>query len=322
MAMGNAKLLTQLSSRSASMSDLASSLSAELNFTDLELLHQYLTYTCIADSQLPEITAYIHKTILPLALAHPFVMRGILAMAAIHLSRLRPSCQVRYEMIATKHHDSALPYFRSALRSINQENFQALISYSKGLLWCSLAKDGSSREINSNQSSESSWIPQWFHLLRGSCQIVETSRAWIQAGPHLRPEFDSTIDYSENPAVQQVSALMAQLYSITKSVICETVLSALRESFARASMDHINTPYRNAINFWIASLPYEYFTLLENNEPWALVALSYFCVLLYHSEPTWFVRCNTTILMVSVTDRLCGVWKDFAKWPCTQLGIL
>lgn len=314
--------MTPLSSWSAAVSGVGFSPSTDLNVIDLELLHQYITSTCIANAQLPEITIYIQQSILPLAQMHLYVMRGILAMAAVHLSRLRPEYQAYYEMIATKHHNNAMSDFRSALQNINQANFEALISFSKGLLWSSLAKDPKSSGLKSTESTEDNWLPQWFHLLRGSCSIVESSRVWITKGPHLRANLDITLAYLQDTAVAQISTLISNLQNMTESPLCTTVLSALRESFARACIKSINTPYRSAINFWIASLPDEYYVLLQKDEPWALVALSYFCVLLYHSEPTWFIRINTTNLLLSITNRLDCAWQGFVEYPCSQLGIL
>lgn len=294
--------------------------STELNFGDLELLHQWLTSTCKAHGQLPEMTVHIQSTILPLAQAHPFVMHGILAMAATHLSRLRPSRQKHYSVAAARHHENGLPDFQSALQDINRTNCHAVMSFSKTLLWCSIANGGSYNEQR-NSSSRENWLPQWFHLLRGSCLVVETSRPWIQDGPHVLYDLDDTADCSKNPDVQQISKLMSQVPQLTDHPLCMTVLAVLRESFARASMHHHSTPVRNAINFWISSLPDEYIELLQGKELWALIVLAHFCVLFYRFETAWYMKAQATRLMLMITESLDPTWKRWIEWPGQEVGI-
>lgn len=303
------------------MNSIPGSPSTELNLVDLELLHQYLTSTCIPTGQLPETTTHVQATVLPLAQAHPFVMHGMLAMAATHLSQLRPSRQAYYAMLSAKNHENALPEFRLALQDINSKNCHALIAYSKALVWCLMASDESSSQMRVAPGVECGWLPQWFPLLRGSCQIVEYSRTWIKEGPHVLQKLDSTVDYSETLGYRQISTLMSQLLPLTESLSCEIVLIALRESFVRASIHHHNTPFRNAINFWIGSLPDEYVVLLQKKEPWTLVALAHFCVLVHQCEFVWFMKGHATRLLLSIVECLDSTWRCYVQWPCKELGI-
>jgi hypothetical protein len=75
-----------------------------------------------------DITTQVQATVPRLGLAYPLVMHGILAMAATHLSRLRPSRQCHYAMIAASKHSVSIPEFRSALGSINERNCDAVAS--------------------------------------------------------------------------------------------------------------------------------------------------------------------------------------------------
>lgn len=295
--------------------------SPELNLGDLELLHQYLTSTCVAIGQLPEITARIQITVPSLAQTYPFVMHGILAMAAVHLSRMRPSRQLHYDMLAAKHHNEALPGFRSTLQNLNEENCIALITFSKGLVWCSLASDASSNQVKKPAGMKADWLPQWFRLLHGSCQIVKASRIWIKNGPHALRQSCNATDEPSDPADDKILTLMKQLAPVSEESLCKTIIAALRESFVRASMSHHNTPFRNAINFWIDSLPDEYIELLERKEPWALIVLAHFCVLLHRSEILWFMKGHATYLLISISESLNEKQRHYIKWPCEELGI-
>lgn len=74
-----------------------------MNLEDLELLHQYMTSTSITTGQLPDARIQMQIAVPQLAQTYHFVMRGILAKAAIHLSWLRPYRKQRYAILAAKH---------------------------------------------------------------------------------------------------------------------------------------------------------------------------------------------------------------------------
>lgn len=287
-----------------------------MNLGDLELLHQFLTSTCIATGQLPEVTDRLQMTVPALAQEHPFVMHGILAMAATHLSRLRPSRQAYYAALGAKNHDQALPRFQSTLREMNSENCHALIFYSKSLVWCSMAS-GEHRDVDAG----SNWLPQWFYLLRGSCLIVKSSKIWLEDGPFRSHKLDDFVNHEESPDDERIRALLSQYSFLNESMLCKTVFLALREAFTRASMHQHNTPYRNAINFWISSLPNEYVSLLQTKEPWALVVLAHFCVLLHRSESVWFMKGQAARLMSLIVEFLDSNWRQLVQWPCQEIGI-
>lgn len=247
-------------------------------------------------------------------------MHGILAMGATHLSRLCPSRQAHYVTLAARNHDTALPGFQSALENINPENCHALILYSKSLLWCSLASDVSSKETKIELGTDK-WLPQWFYLLRGSCHIAEFFRTMTKDWSHGVHRTNSVFDYSKSPDDEQITALTSQLLLVTQSASCEIVLTALRQAFARAYQHNDNTPFRDAINFWIASLPETYIQSVQKKEPWALVVLAHFCVLFHRSEKVWFMKGHATRLLLSIIEFLDTSWRRFVEWPCQELGI-
>ncbi|KAF7536408.1 hypothetical protein G7054_g4545 [Neopestalotiopsis clavispora] len=189
----------------------------ELNLVDLELMHQYLMSTCsIAVGQRPEMIAYHQMKMPRLGQAYPFVMRGILAMAATHLSWLKPSQQAHYAMIAARNHHAALPEFRSCLQDINKQNCYALVAYAKSILWCSFSGFRSSHSYKIGQN----WFPEWFRLMHGSCHLVEISKPWIKEGPHVHQEVESTVDTSSSlPDDHRLSILMSRLSHLTFRVI-------------------------------------------------------------------------------------------------------
>nr|POE56491.1 sterol uptake control protein 2 [Quercus suber] len=294
---------------------------AELNLGDLELWHQYLTCTCISTGKTPEAIAYDRELGPRLGLRFPFVMHGMLAMAATHLSRLRPASGSRYAIMAVRHQIASIADFRAALPSLNQNNYQALILYAKSLLWCSFATDEDCESQIALQSND--WLPRWFWLLHGSCQVVESARSWINDGPHTLYKPDRRI-YETSPSSDdcRIGETMRQILArIGSDSMCSLVFTNLREAFARASLDQESTPLRNGMNTWVGSLSGGYIQLLRDEEPWALVALAFFCVLVDRSETVWFMKGHAKPLLVSIITRLDTTWRHHVDWPVAELGL-
>lgn len=136
--------------------------SSKLNFEDLELLYHYVTSTGIATSQLPEVTQQIETVVSQLAQDYHFIMRGILAKAAVQLSWLRPARKELYLLLAGKHHNATLPELRSALQHMDRDNCYALIMYAKDLVWYSFAWyntfAGQNKGVCYNAAAD--WLPQ------------------------------------------------------------------------------------------------------------------------------------------------------------------
>lgn len=294
-----------------------------LDFENLELLHQWLTYTCFVTSQLPEETLKVQRDVPRLAHGHPFFMHGVLAEAAVHLSWLRPQQRQHYNLLAAKHHRLALPDFRSTLDSINESNYSALIAYSFSLVWCAFAKFISPPTAGSTikPSDHNGWLPEWFSLLRGSCIIVESCKVWINDGIHVLPQVDNSAEFWQSLDHRRIAALRSKLVPLSKSRLCHDVLSLLHHSFALASMRHYNTPLRNAINHWISKIPNDYMRLLQKGEPWALVIMAHFCILVYRSETLWFMKGHAARFLQSISDRLEESWQQYVQWPHDEVGV-
>lgn len=250
-------------------------------------------------------------------------MRGILAKAAVHLSWLRPTQQQHYTLLAARHHGRALPEFRSTLQRLDAHNYSAVIAYSFSLVWCAFARHtmSSTDGLISQNPRKDDWLPEWFSLLRGSCVLVNSCRVWIKTGTHVLPELGDSFSSSQSLDNDRILDLTIRLVPLSEPSLCEKVLSTLRHSFALASMHDQNTPLRNAVNFWIGALPDQYLILLKGGEPWALVVMAHFCVLVHRSETRWFMKGHAAQLLQKIVERLGNSWEEYLQWPCEEVGV-
>lgn len=293
-----------------------------LNLRDLELLHHYMTSTSFVTSQVPEATAQAQVAVPLLAQTHPYVMHMILAKAAVELAWLLPHQRKHYMVLAAQHHRTALPDFRASLQDLTCENHRAVIIFAKGLVWSSFAWLEPFASHQQAGSPLNEWLPTWFHLLRGSCKIVEACKKWISPGLYiLPPPLDDLTEFLDGADSSRIMALQSHLSFITDSSICQNAISTLHEAFARASMSHHNTPLRNAMNFWVGGLPDEYFVALRQGEVWALIIMAHFCILVARSEAKWYMRGHAVEFLTSIKDRVPDSWKSYIEWPCRELGV-
>jgi hypothetical protein len=107
-----------------------------LNVTQLRLLHHYTTVTARTlahDSASEEVfKTHLVKT----AFGYPFLLHAVLALGALHLSRLEgPSSpsHAEYCLLADRHHDAALNDFRTRVLDIDNSNWKAVLMFAGAL---------------------------------------------------------------------------------------------------------------------------------------------------------------------------------------------
>jgi hypothetical protein len=107
-----------------------------LNVTQLRLLHHFTTVTAstLAHDSASEHVFATH--FVRIAFDNPFLLHAVLALGALHLSRLddpfSPS-YAEYVLLADRHHDAALIDFRTRILDIDQTNWKAVLMFAGAL---------------------------------------------------------------------------------------------------------------------------------------------------------------------------------------------
>ncbi|KAF2014280.1 hypothetical protein BU24DRAFT_423272 [Aaosphaeria arxii CBS 175.79] len=105
--------------------------STALNVLHLRLLHHYTTVTARSLGADPEAREAYASVVVDTAFECPFLLHMILALSALHLSRLL-ECgpeAVEYALIGSRHHDIALASFQGSVCDINESNFKAVFMF-------------------------------------------------------------------------------------------------------------------------------------------------------------------------------------------------
>lgn len=162
----------------------------------MRLLRHFITYTARTLSDRSNAKEIWRTSVIDCAFEFPFLLQGILAIAALHIASQDSSQGERLSIVAASKQNMALSDFRGQLENITEENCHALFAFSFLAGYYIPASAGtiinpSARFLQNNFYSA---IVDWIRLYRGTMSIYQCHREWISSGllKNLFPEQDFT----------------------------------------------------------------------------------------------------------------------------------
>ena len=299
-----------------------------LHMVELELLHHFTTETCYTLSDRPE-SHELWRVIVPqVAFQHDFLMRGIMAVSALHLGCLRPDRQTYWGHVAAKQQDAALSSFRKIMTNMDQSNCDAFLALSSLIVVYGFESPKNSDSLGMfNYKGQDS--DEWLPLIRGVNSIIMSVWPWIKNGRLSGLLHDHV---QEPPRTELPSVLSEQLTHL--ETMCDrasggpeavsaykAALETLRLSFVRMN----NRPaYECEVSIaflWPVMLPQDYITMLNERRPEALVLLAHYCVILRHLDDYWWMRGWATHIVENIQRELDENWLYFIQWPTNVIAI-
>lgn len=307
-----------------------SRLCSNLHMLDLELLLHFSTTTAPTISAQNPTNDAIWSTVVPkLALDHPFLMHGILGVAALHLSRLRPERKQEYIMVAAKHENIALPFFRAEAVNITDKNFAPTFVFSTLIVLYTMASHNHSGGLFSAGFSTGDGLPEWLHLLRGVDSITKPRIHLMSQGPlapllDLQRFQDRVLSLSDELPLNILSTLFTIPPNtppdrVAELEIYKETLSLLRNSFTNPA--NPNMPSQPVPYIWFTLISDAFMQFLSERRAEALVLLAYECVILKRLEPCWFLDGIADRMMRTVMENLLPEWRFWVEWPLQEMGL-
>ena len=298
----------------------------ELHMGDLELLHQFVTETCYTTSNRPDSHELWRITVPKEAFNHDFLMRGVLAVAALHLSHLRPDSAAEYQHIANSHQDRALGTFQAAVSDLTESNCHAFFALSSLIVVYEFASPRTPGTLAFTYETQDS--TNWLAMIRGVNSILMPSWPWVEHGPLrglLQPGVFNTMETRlPKPADHQLKQLAELCESAdggdeAVEAYSEAV-KALRKCYAkiftRSSVEcEVGTAFT-----WPVEVPDKFIQLLHARCPEALVILAHYCVVLHHLDNYWWMKGWAAHLMENIYSELTGPWRDWIQWPSSVIA--
>ena len=303
---------------------------AALNALDLELLHNFCTSTCYTLHGDPTLKTLWRVTAPQLGFTHDFVMRGILAISALHLAHSRPNQREKFISQAMLHNQAGLVAVTAILPNITKENCSAIYLFSIITFLLTLA---SPRKPGDLLVMGKSGLAEWLTLFRGVQVIVSSFQEELRSGV-LGPMFSIGKRRSQSRNKQSDSAeedlnlshlRYAIRQNITDSHLLDIYMGAVNElqkSFAVAYSGVYQALESSDVFIFLFCVSEEYLILLKDHTQESLAIFAYFCVITKRLESNWWSEGWSDHLMSQLYALLDAEHRLWIRWPMEEIGWL
>lgn len=299
----------------------------DVSIRDLALMHQWSTCTSHGFGDgFPGASKPWCIDVPILAQDYPFLMRGILAVTALHMSRLTTDETLSYEYIqlAACHQDHALPAYRAALADVTEQSVHAVLAFSTLIMVYSIAAP------KGPSTMFATGAPEWVFLHRGVGDIPPQWQYWINAGPlhsQMHRRRLQPIEPTFNPDDSRLLALHTILFSFSHyeqsdTIHYEETLYWLRQAFAHTFCPASGLGSKYAVFYWIEHVPQGYFDLLRLHKPYALILLAHCCILIQRVAGSWYLDGFAKHVLHELKPLLSNEYLPWIEWPLEACGII
>lgn len=152
---------------------------------DMRLLHHFTNCTSKTLSDRPEAHRTWATTVVQIAFAHPFLLQGILALAALHMAGSNAGEKERLSILAASKQDAALKDIQPQLGSITPQNCDAIFAFSFLAEYYIPASAGTVINPAATFMEDNFFdaIVDWLRLHQGTSEIYKRKGHWIRNGP-------------------------------------------------------------------------------------------------------------------------------------------
>ncbi|KAK2743697.1 hypothetical protein FQN55_007100 [Onygenales sp. PD_40] len=301
--------------------------SSGLDVIDLELLHHYTTFTykTLPSGAAPDQHELWQIQVVQLGFQHEFLLRGILAVAALHLSYLRPNRRESLALRASTHQSIAVRSFHEALNNVDPSNCVAIFAFSCIIVALTFAAP------KSPENGVQKELFDWFYMVRGCNSVLQTqwgtlSRSFLApllkkgmmhetAASHTVRDADRVTDLlrlcSRENLIQDRETANAYALAIHELLNAYTQVSILTER---------RQDFVPVIFVWPIAIPQAYLMLLGERKPEALVILAHYSVLLARVDDQWYMEGWARYLVRQIETALGEEWASWLEWPKEVTG--
>lgn len=299
-----------------------------LNLADLELLYNFTTQTCYTLHSDPVQKTMWRVNVPGLGVAHDFVMRGILALSALHLAYQHPERRDFYLNQGIVHHQLSLQRVSTILPNVNTENCSALYVFSALAGLFALASPLKPEDFIVVGEAG---IADWAVMLRGTKSIIDSAEPALHEGP-LGPMFKAgfrraqlrnmPLDNSTDEGIQLMALQKLIEQSEPDKVKLEIYLAALEElrrSFT--VLTHKNFGFETSDVFiWVFRVSEEFLLLLRAQSQPSLCIFAHFCLILQQLDSKWWGEGRSHHLMSQIYHLLDEEHRWWIRWPMEMMN--
>ena len=294
---------------------------------DFELFHHFITVTCftLSDRQASHELWRINAP--QVAFQHDCLMRGILAISALHLGELKPERKDYYAHLAGRQQDAALSAFRPIMSDTNETNCDAFFGLSSLIVVYGFAapKASDSLGLFSYSGDDSD---EWLPLIRGVNSIILNVWPYVKRGrlSGLLHDHQQEPPQTDLPAVLQEQLLnLEDLCAVSDGqeaiAAYKQALEALQICFIRMNNRPMYECEVSIAFLWPVMIPQDYISLLNARKPAALIILAYYCIILHHLDYYWWMQGWASHILENIQHELGDDLRSWIQWPISAVGI-
>lgn len=257
---------------------------------DFALFHHFTSVTAHIIA-VDEVEASPWKNVVPkLATQHPYLLRAILAVAAVHLSLLNPD-EPRYRRLAGEHQASSLSLFKTALGNHSPDIAAPLFATSA--LYATYYFASSRDPVSLLFTTDPPGPPIWVLPSRGAAAIFLQHEDRLTDGPlggMLKGYLDVRPEAGANPSDIHLTTLQDRLKVLPEEQsIFDTAMRELRACFALSDGGDAVQRKVGALRF-TSAVHFEFLEMVGRKRQPALVIMSFWCVLLHRLDSRWWLH--------------------------------
>lgn len=294
----------------------------DMDLRSAEILHHYTTVVCLNIAG-PKVVHIWQNTIPQMALEHKFLMHGILALSALHLSALIPKRKNELVTFGAASEQLALPPFRAFLADQKKGNLHAVFAFSHFVVPYMLASSGS-LEGPMGKIPSYEGQPHWFHALRGYMAFLLNCWDELEKGPlgyQMVKGPMTPINKRDHPEDVHLLKIHDILHLTPESTaldewelhICRNALEELRELWSGPYMLG-KMGIVAMIYLWPSKITKEYISLVHKLRPEALIILAHYALLVKRMNMLWYLNKVGGKLLTSIDDALPEEFKPYIEW--------
>ncbi|KAF7888543.1 uncharacterized protein EAF02_003084 [Botrytis sinoallii] len=298
------------------------------NFTllDMELLHHYTISTSMTLASSPPIRILWRINIPQLSYSHEFLMRGLMALGALHIAYYKPEKRDLYVARAVFHHQKALADAIPMMSDLNDENCTPLYVFTTLTLVYSIASPRKPLDLLIVGDND---VSDWVSLLRGARALTDHSPDSIYSGS-LSPMFtaggrrDRLRNDQVTPPNEDLIHLATFLsQSTTDPQDLEAYIQSideLQKSFGVLANRDRHSVELADVFIWPYRVHEHYLVLLRQRNAEALTIFAHFAVLLKHLDSYWYMKGWSEYLIAQIWGLLDDEHRLWIRGPIEEIG--
>ncbi|KAF1914547.1 hypothetical protein BDU57DRAFT_453289 [Ampelomyces quisqualis] len=299
-----------------------------LNVTQIRLIHHYTVVTAKTLAHNSDSEEVFATHLVNTAFHYPFLLHAVLALAALHLSRLEePTSKLHkeYIVLAEKHHVASLADFRASVSNIDNTNWRAILLFAGALFpyFCTASvSTGNDLEYAFGHFLSNLALTRRVRpMVTGFYDEIMSSELG-----RIIPEDVKGMNWAvaeapvETELVQlrKFSEVVHQLYPPDIVDAYGYAIHVLELVFVRAA-GSAKRPSDALLKIWIYLVSDRYVELLSERQPGSLIILAHYAVLIRRSEQCWYLE-GVAERLLSITDAFVpSEWRSWLEWPKLQI---